>query len=515
MSESPGDSIIDDVDHIHSAASTKSLTGITRTISDGRISNLKSNAISLDSTLESTTAVQILNELSNGTRVVKDTPTANYVCDISERLESKFQYGGGRNLNLNKEQINHNIGVKQKVQVGGTEKNDRLLVEWLDKSRVIFNESYVASECSDDPVRIAVIESTDDYTKLKNLHIFLKLLILKTILQKTRIHLMRKGETNSREELLKRICVQVDIYFGEFDVAAAMFIVFCGTTALQQFGTLSVITACGYSATYAPQICSLFFKVMNGPVTDLVSWLFDLGGSTIIASFFAVKSITKTITSHVKELESPKFPRPVPPSPTLVKQFKQVGDFLINFVFDMSPVAAATLPNLSNFAQTMFSTLAHIKHKASDALLNPVIRLFLDTFTDSDRIYVLARTKPIQFGLLLTGIVSAVEVQFPGKGKEIEHRLQSSQLSSYHAHGTAASTHRSVTGPGDKVKSSIFKKGGSTSQNMTKSTLKNRNAIKTMNKRYNRFRFHVSKNNSMLYKNRHRLLTSKNRKNKK
>jgi hypothetical protein len=456
------------------------------------------------------------------------------------------------------QQIHDSVGVKQKVQVGGDRARSKasskanaqyklsVLKKWLTHANTIFDTKYIPSTVDDDPVKVAFNkgkEGEDDYNNLKKLHIFLKLLILKTILEKTKIHL--KYEHKKRKnELLKRMCVKVNEHFGEFDVAAAMFIIFCGQTLPQQVVTGVAMTACMYSATYAPQICSLLYKVMSGPVTDLVSYLFSIGLPTLIAGSFAAKSAVEAIQNFQKSLVSTAFPRPQPEPTTWKENLEMLIRWGFNFATDMSPVAAATLPNLSNLAQTMFASLMHIKQIATDAVLDPVIRLFLDTFSGSDRIFKLASVKPEQFGMLLLDIIAAVETIFPGGGEEIALALQSSSYSKFHASAVSVSTrHPPPHTPNPHITHSAAKflvggkrtrdtydsseklkrindgtssKGGSTiksPQNMTKSTLKKRFA--TMNKRHNQFRFHVSKNNSRLYKNRHRVLTSKLRKNNK
>ena len=457
------------------------------------------------------------------------------LCTIVSPMEEEGIQSGAGGGNINKQQIPHAVGAKQKVQVGGN-KNKELLKNWLDDANKIFNSSYRISPVQDDPVKVALTckgENSDDYKNLKNLHIFLKLLILKTILEKTKIHSNRVINNSTQEdkkELLKRICAQVDFRFGEFDVAAAMFIIFCGKTALHQFVTLSAMSLCAYSATYAPQICSLLFNVMQ-PGANLVNYLFDLGLPTLIAGVFAAKSTVNALRSFHADATSSSFPRsPQSPQLTRGERVISIGTNLFNFATDMSPVADVTLPRLSTLAKTMFAALVHIKNKATEAALDSVIRLFLDTFAGSDRIFQLANANPVQFGNLLTDVVSSLQFfNFNTQAREIEHNLQSSRLSSYHAIGVAAATptptpthrhgYRATSRLGRSPSPSLTaSKGGSTTkspQNMTKSTLKNRNAIKTMNKRYNRFRYHVSKNNSRLYKNRHRGFSSKLRKNNK
>jgi len=506
-------------------------TSKNRTMSHETSINIIANR--LESDLTTAYADTLLYNIFHGKLNDSDVEA---LCTIVSPMEEEGIQSGAGGGNINKQQIPHAVGAKQKVQVGGN-KNKELLKNWLDDANNIFNSSYRISPVQDDPVKVALTckgENSDDYKNLKKLHIFLKLLILKTILEKTKIYsnsvINKISRVKDKKELLKRLCDRVDFHFGEFDVAAAMFIIFCGKTALQQFVTLSAMSLCAYSATYAPQICSLLFNVMQ-PATNLVKCLFELDLPTLIAGVFAAKSTVNAIQSFHADATSSRFPRsPQSPQLTRGERVISIGTNLFNFATDMSPVADVTLPRLSTLAKTMFAALVHIKQKATDALLDPVIRLFLDTFAGSDRIFQLASAKPEQFGNLLADVIVSLEFcNFDHTViDEIEHNLQSSRLSSYHAIGVAAATptptpthrhgYRATSRLGRSPSPSTASKGGSTTkspQNMTKSTLKNRNAIKTMNKRYNRFRFHVSKNNSMLYKNRHRLLTSKNRKNKK
>jgi hypothetical protein len=499
---------VSDDDYIQSA----SLTGLDRTFSGDNISKINISANEITSGLTEKDATRILNNIFHGHI---NEPDSESLCTIIQTLETtgpNSTSGGGGGSNVNKQQIHDSVGVKQKVQVGGskTKVNPRhhkvaVLTDWLTNANTIFDTSYKPSTVHDDPVKVAFNikgQNSDDYKNLKKLHIFLKLLILKTILEKTKIHLKYEHK-NRKNELLSTMCVKVNEHYGEFDVAAAMFIIFCGETALKQIGTLAAMSACLYSATYAPQICSLMFKIMQ-PTADLVSYLFSFGLPTLIAGSFAAKSAVEAIQNFQKSLASTAFPRP-PPKPTSFKTKLQM--FIssgFKFATDMTPVADATLPKLSNLAQTMFAALMHIKKKATDVVLNKVIHLFLDTFAGSDRIFQIASANPDRFGMLLLEIIEAVETNFPGDGEIIAHNLQSSQFSKFHAIGVVSA--RSAATP----------YGGSTTkspQNMTKSTLKKRFA--TINKRHNRFRFHVSKNNSRLYKNRHRFLTSKLRKNNK
>jgi len=486
-----------------SSFSSVSSAVLTRTLS-GTTSELITNANRIESTLTPEDANNILTQIFNGEQIMPDARES--LCEITTQLESIFQ-SGGRGENINKQQIPHTVGAKQKVQVGG---NTILLQKWLTRANVIFNSSYRTSTVEDDPVNIAFVNGgrnvdNDIYKKLKNLHIFLKLLILKTILQKTNIHVRYNDENKKlKKQLLERLCEQLDIYFGEFDIAAAMFIIFCGKTTLQQFGTLTVMTACGYSATYAPQICSLFFQVMT-PGTNLVSCLFNLGLPTLIASVFTAKTIVNTVASYKESIEKPKFPRPEPPPKPWLERLKESVAYGFNFVTDMSPVTDVTLPRLSTLSKTMFAALVHIKNKATQSALNPVIHLFLDTFAGSDRIFQIANAKPEQFGNLLLGIIEAVDTVFPGDGEDIAHTIQSSRFSKIHASAETNATRRSSRaapyGGGSTIK---------LHQHISKSSLKTKNVIKTMNKRNNNsFRYDFSKHNSRLYKNRHRGFTSK------